>query len=229
LIKALVFDFDGLILETEGAIHRSWTEVYQAHGQELPFDRWIQTVGSSNASFDPRAHLEERLGRPLTPDVLDRRIRRRSEIIEAQPVLPGVVELSESARAAGLAVGVASSSTREWVEGHLRRLGIADRFDCIRGRNDVTQVKPAPDLYIAALGCLGVRATEAIALEDSPNGIAAAKAAGMWCVAVPNVITAGLDLTGADLRLESLRGVGLAELARTMGLKISGDMKAKAE
>ena len=83
------------------------------------------------------------------------------------------------------------------------------------------QVKPAPDLYIAALECLGARASEAIAIEDSPNGIAAAKAAGMWCVAVPNVITEDLDLTGADLRLKSLEGVGLPELARAMGLKIS--------
>ena len=155
-MKALVFDFDGLILDTEEPIYRSWLEVYQAHGEELPFDRWIQIVGSSNAAFDPRGHLEERLGRPLAQEVVDRRIQRRTELVLAQPLLPGVLELVDSARSMGLKLGVASSSTREWVTGHLGRLDILDRFDCLRCRDDVTRVKPAPDLYVSILECLGV-------------------------------------------------------------------------
>src|SRR5690348_14056717 len=97
-LKAIVFDFDGLILDTEEPIYRSWLELYSANGQELPFDRWMQIVGSSNAAFDPRANLEERLGRALTQDELEERVRRRSELVLEQAVLPGVTELAVAAR-----------------------------------------------------------------------------------------------------------------------------------
>ncbi|HEV2968122.1 MAG TPA: HAD family hydrolase [Candidatus Dormibacteraeota bacterium] len=212
LIRALVFDFDGLILDTEEPVYRSWLEVYQAHGEELPFERWIQIVGSTTAGFHPQHHLEERLGRPLPKEVLDRRVGRRTEMILAQEALPGVVRHLEEARAMALKLGVASSSTNDWVRGHLARLGILESFDCIRCRDDVTNAKPEPDLYISVLECLGVRASEAIAIEDSPNGVLAAKRAGLRCVAIPNSITAGLDLGQADLILGSLAELTLAEL-----------------
>src|SRR6202049_4229165 len=119
LIRALVFDFDGLILDTEEPVYRSWLEGYQAHGEELPHERWVQAVGSTNAAFHPQHHREERLGRSLPKEVLDRRIGRRTDMILAQEVLPGVVRLLDEARAMGLKLGVASSSTTEWVRGHL--------------------------------------------------------------------------------------------------------------
>jgi HAD superfamily hydrolase (TIGR01509 family) len=214
VVRAIVFDFDGLILDTEEPIYRSWLEVYEAHGQELPFERWVQIVGSSTIGFHPQHHLEERLGRPLPKEVLDRRIGRRTEMVLANKLLPGVVEHLDAARALGLKVGVASSSTRDWVLGHLVRLGILDRFDCLRCRDEVANVKPEPDLYLAVLECVGVAASEAIAIEDSPNGVLAAKRAGMRCVAVPNSITARLDLGQADVVLGSLAEVTLAELLR---------------
>lgn len=214
MIRAIVFDFDGLILDTEEPIYRSWLEVYEAHGQELPFERWVQIVGSSTIGFHPQHHLEERLGRSLPKEVLDRRIGRRTEMVLANKLLPGVVEHLDAARASGLKVGVASSSTRDWVMGHLVRLGVLDRFDCLRCRDDVANVKPEPDLYLAVLECLGAAASEAIAIEDSPNGVSAAKRAGMRCVAIPNSITARLDLGQADVVLGSLAEVTLAELLR---------------
>ena len=214
MIRAIVFDFDGLILDTEEPIYRSWLEVYEAHGQELPFERWVQIVGSSTIGFHPQHHLEERLGRSLSKEVLDRRIGRRTKMVLANKLLPGVVEHLDAARASGLKVGVASSSTRDWVMGHLARLGILDRFDCLRCRDDVANVKPEPDLYLAVLECVGVAASEAIAIEDSPNGVLAAKRAGMRCVAIPNSITARLDLGQADVVLGSLAEVTLAELLR---------------
>ena len=214
MIRAVVFDFDGLILDTEEPVYRSWLEVYQAHGQDLPFERWVQIVGSTTIGFHPQHHLEERLGRPLPKEVLDRRIGRRTEMILAKQLLPGVVQHIEAAKASGMKVGVASSSTREWVRGHLARLDILDRFDCMRCRDDVANVKPEPDLYLAVLECLGVPASEAIAIEDSPNGVLAAKRAGMRCVAVPNSITARLDLGQADVLLGSLAEVTLAELLK---------------
>jgi HAD superfamily hydrolase (TIGR01509 family) len=212
MIRAIVFDFDGLILDTEEPVYRSWVEVYQAHGEELPFERWVQVVGSTTAGFHPQHHLEERLGRSLSKDVLDRRIGRRTEMILAQEALPGVVRHIQEARAMGLKLGVASSSTREWVRGHLARLGILASFDCMRCRDDVVNAKPEPDLYLAVLECLGVTASEAIAIEDSPNGVLAAKRAGLRCVAIPNSITAQLDLGQADLLLGSLDEVTLPQL-----------------
>jgi HAD superfamily hydrolase (TIGR01509 family) len=217
LIRALIFDFDGLILETEEPIYRSWKEVYEARGVALPFELWVKTVGSSNQAFQPQRYLEEQLGAPLPQDVLDRRVARRVELVLAEPLLPGVAELAQAARAAGMKVGVASSSSRDWVKGHLERLGIAELFDCLRARDDVEHVKPDPDLYLASLDCLGVVAAEAVAIEDSPNGVTAAKRAGLRCVAVPNRITAGLDLSEADLRLTSLAEMTLPELLERLG------------
>jgi HAD superfamily hydrolase (TIGR01509 family) len=217
LIRAVVFDFDGLILDTEEPVYRSWLEVYEAHGQELPFERWVQIVGSSTTGFHPQHHLEERLGRPLPKEVLDRRIGRRTELVLAKKLLPGVVERIDEAHALGLKVGVASSSSTEWVRGHLARLGILERFDCMRCRDDVASVKPEPDLYLSVLDCLGVPASGAIAIEDSPNGVVAAKRAGMRCVAIPNSITARLDLSAADVLLASLADVTLPELLSTLG------------
>ena len=218
MIRAIVFDFDGLILDTEEPIYRSWLEVYEAHGEALPFERWVQIVGSTTAAFHPQRHLEERLGRPLSQEVIERRIERRTELILAQQPLPGIVQLIDSATNLGLQLGVASSSTRDWVTGHLTRLGMVGRFECLRCRDDVTNAKPAPDLYIAALDCLGVSASEAIAIEDSPNGVIAAKRAGMRCVAIPNTITAGLDLSHADLVLRSLSEVTLPSLLQRVSL-----------
>jgi len=212
VIRALIFDFDGLILDTEGPIYRSWMEVYQAHGEALPFELWVKTVGSSNQAFHPQHHLEERLGHPLSQEVIDRRVERRVELVLAQPLLPGVKAIVDQARAAGMKVGVASSSSRDWVTGHLERLGLLDGFDCMRCRDDVEHVKPEPDLYLAVLECLGLQAADAVAIEDSPNGIAAAKRAGLLCVAVPNPITASLDLGAADLRLGSLAEVTVPDL-----------------
>ena len=219
MIRALVFDFDGLILETEEPVYRSWLEVYEAHGEELPFERWVEIVGSTTASFHPQHHLEERLGHPLAQEVLDRRVLRRTELVLAKRLLPGVVELADEARRLGLHLGVASSSSTDWVKGHLERLGILDRFDCVRCRDDVANAKPAPDLYLAVLDCLGVAPADAVAIEDSPNGITAARRAGMRCVAIPNSITARLDLSGADIVLGSLADLTPAELlARLDGL-----------
>lgn len=220
LIRAIVFDFDGLILDTEAPIYLSWLEVYRAHGEDLPFDRWVQTVGSTDTAFHPQHHLEERLGRPLTQEVLDRRKDRRTELILANAVLPGVVHRLDEARALGLKLAVASSSSHEWVRGHLARLGILDRFDCLRCRDDVAHAKPEPELFLAAAACMGVSPDEAVAIEDSPNGVTAAKRAGMKCVAIPNSITANLDLSQADLILGSLSELTVTQLLERLGDRV---------
>jgi HAD superfamily hydrolase (TIGR01509 family) len=212
-IKALVFDFDGLILETEGPAFQAWDEIFREHGVELTRERWRDYIGREGGWFDVYAHLEELIGRPSDRDALKtRRAARRDELLAAEELRHGVAELFAEARARGLKVGVASSSTREWVCGHLERLAFLNDWDAIVCRADVPHAKPAPDLYLRAIELLGVAPREAVALEDSPNGIASAKAAGLWCVAVPNPLTRELDLSGADVRLETLAETPLDDL-----------------
>jgi HAD superfamily hydrolase (TIGR01509 family) len=211
-IRALVFDFDGLILETELPDYQSWREVYQEHGQDLSMKVWSDVIGRGAEYFDPYQELVAKLGHDLDRvAVLNRRKARHREMIAALEVLPGVREAIAEAKRLGLRLGVASSSSRAWVTGHLARLGLTD-FECVCARDDVVNAKPHPDLYLAACACLDVAPAEAVALEDSANGIAAAKAAGLRCIAIPNPMTAGLDLSAADLRLESLSELSLEDL-----------------
>jgi HAD superfamily hydrolase (TIGR01509 family) len=213
MIKALVFDFDGLILETETPIFQSWQEIYREFGCELTLDEWLVNIGTMEEQFDPVASLEQRSGRPLDREqVLSRRQRRELELIRSQPVLPGVQEYLESARQLGLKVALASSSTCDWVVGHLQRLELIDYFDAIAAGDDVPRTKPDPALYRTAVEWLGVAPHEAVAFEDSLNGLLAAHRAGLHCVVVPNALTHQLDLGEADLRLGSLAELPLRNL-----------------
>jgi HAD superfamily hydrolase (TIGR01509 family) len=213
MIRALVFDFDGLILDTEGPDYRAWQEAFQSYGGDLPLSVWSQCIGRSADWFDPLEYLESHLGRPMDrAELLRRQKERHRELVEAESILPGVDDYLREAGRLGLRIGLASSSSREWVLGHLGRLGLDGKCDCIRCWDDVERAKPAPDLYLAVLENLHVAPREAIALEDSPNGVAAAKAAGLWCVAVPNELTVELDLSLADLQLSSLAEMPLRQL-----------------
>ncbi len=214
-IRALILDFDGLILDTEGPAFRSWEEIYQEYGVTLPLSQWAMAIGASLDAFDPFAYLESELGRALDYEALRARQRRReAELIEAESVLPGVQELILEAKRLSLKVGLASSSDCQWVYRHLKRLGMSNEFDSIKCADDVERVKPHPDLYLAVLDELGLRPEEAIALEDSPNGIASAQAAGIFCVVVPNPLTSRLAIEHADLRLRSLAELRLSKLIR---------------
>jgi HAD superfamily hydrolase (TIGR01509 family) len=211
-LRALVFDFDGLILETETPAYQAWAEIFREHGVELAPERWSDVIGR-DFRFDVHGHLEELTGRAHDRDATKaRRNARRDELVNAQKLLGGVVEIFREAKAEGLKVGVASSSTREWVCGHLERLSFMEGWDAIVCRADVAHAKPAPDLYLKAVATMGVAARDAVALEDSPNGIASAKAAGLRVVAVPNPLTETLDLRAADVLVPSLADMTLARL-----------------
>jgi HAD superfamily hydrolase (TIGR01509 family) len=217
MIKALIFDFDGLILETETPIFQSWQEIYQVYGCELMLEEWLANVGTAEEQFDPFTSLEQRSGQPIDrQQTLIRRQRRELELIEHQRVLPGVREYLESARRLGLRVGLASSSSCDWVVGHLERLGLIGYFDAIAASDDVALTKPDPALYRTAVEWLGVAPREAVAFEDSRNGLIAAKRAGLYCVVIPNVLTHRLDLDDADIRLGSLEEMPLAELLASL-------------
>jgi HAD superfamily hydrolase (TIGR01509 family) len=211
-VKLVVFDFDGLILDTEAPVYDAWQEIYDEHGHTLSFDKWATCIGTAD-TFDPCGDLAALVGRALDAEALRRRHRARTDdLIAARMVLPGVHEYIGEARQLGITLGVASSSSRRWVDGHLRRLGLRDAFEVVRCSDDVTQVKPDPALYLSVLAATGISPRDAVALEDSPNGVLAAKRAGLACVAVPNPLTARLDLGGADLRLTSLAELPLSAL-----------------
>jgi HAD superfamily hydrolase (TIGR01509 family) len=215
--RALIFDFDGLILDTELPEFQTWQEIYQDHGCDLPFGVWAQCIGTAEG-FNPYTYLEAQLGRPVDREGLTSRRRERcAELLQAQTVLPGVLDYLAAAKRLGLSLGVASSSTRRWVSGHLTRLGLEAHFGCMACSDDVQHTKPDPALYQLALQTLGVQAEHAIALEDSPNGILAAKRAGIFCVAVPNVLTRQLILDQADLCLTSLADLPLEQLLKQKG------------
>ena len=216
MIEALIFDFDGLILDTELPEFRSWQAVYEAHGCALSRDAWCTGIGGVGL-FDPYAHLERLTGRSIDREAVRAARRPRyHELLETERVLPGVERYLADAARLGLQVAVASSSSHAWVAGHLGRLGLFERFTSVHCHDEGTPAKPDPALYHAALRSLGVGPEQAVAFEDSAHGATAAKRAGIFCVAVPNELTRGLDLSHADLRLESLEQVRLEDLLRTV-------------
>jgi HAD superfamily hydrolase (TIGR01509 family) len=215
MIQALIFDFDGLILDTEVPDFESWQEIYDSFDCSLPFADWAACIGTHSGAFDVCGYLERQLGREIDrEEVRARRRQRYREMIATQAVLPGVEEYLSDAAGLGLKLGVASSSDRAWVTGHLTRLGLIERFHCVRCAEDVRNLKPDPELYRAALDALGLEPRQAIALEDSPNGVRAAKAAGLFCIAVPNALTRQLALDHADMQIGSLAELPLGELIR---------------
>jgi HAD superfamily hydrolase (TIGR01509 family) len=215
-IRAFLFDFDGLILDTEYASRAGWQMLYRERGHELPAEMWATLVGTTHAPWDPMRHLEELVGEPLERDALNERRRTHElSLIEAEQLRPGIVEYFAATRRHGLKRAVVSSSNDEWVGMHLKRLGEAGGWDAICTANrDPARAKPSPTLYLEALELLEVGADEAVAFEDSPNGVRAAKAAGIFCVAVPNEVTRelGLDEAGPDLLLDSLADLPPDEL-----------------
>jgi HAD superfamily hydrolase (TIGR01509 family) len=213
MIQALIFDFDGLILETEQPVFQSWQELYHSLGCEIPFEVWGSTIGTAEDIYDPFDELERQLERQVDRSNLGPQRRRRElELIDEQPIMPGVENYLLRGRALGLKIGLASSSSCAWVTGHLKRLDLIEHFDSILGSDDVKRTKPAPDLYLLSLEKLGVSPDQAVVFEDSPNGVAAAKTAGIFAVAVPNIITRQLSLEQADLCLDSLEDMPLDTL-----------------
>jgi HAD superfamily hydrolase (TIGR01509 family) len=214
MIRALIFDFDGLILDTETALIDAYGDVHGAHG--IPFDRplFTRSVGHADYAFDPWRGFGPAADRVRLE--AERRAFNRTRN-HSQPILPGVVPLMDEAGLAGIAIGLASNSTHEHVEGHLERLGLRARFAFIACREDVPAPKPEPDLYRLVLRHFGIGGHEAVAFEDSHTGTLAAKRAGLWVVAVPNVSTGHHDFGNADLRAASLADCRLAALVARFG------------
>jgi HAD superfamily hydrolase (TIGR01509 family) len=230
VINALIFDFDGLIFDTESPDVEAWQAIYAEHGQEFPLRTWIEkVVGASAANFDAAAHLAGLTGRRLDLETLHARERAyRLERQAVAPARPGVEDCLIAARRLGLSLAIASSSPHRWVDGYLKQLDLTKYFDRVIAREDAANGKPAPDLFLAALAALGVPAGEALAFEDSPNGVLAAVRAELRVVLVPNPVTAQVKIEGATLQLASLAELPLPDLLKNLGetLDIRPEMPA---
>jgi HAD superfamily hydrolase (TIGR01509 family) len=204
-IRALLFDFDGLILDTETASRAGWEWLYREHGHELPQDKWATIVGTTGV-WSPMDHLEELVGEPLERDALnERRYAHEISLIEAEELRPGIADYIEAATRLGLKRAIVSSASRRWIDMHLARLERAVGWDAIlTADRDNARAKPNPTMYLEALDVLDVDANEAVVFEDSPNGVRAARAAGIFVVAIPNNVTRDFGLDDADLVVDSL-------------------------
>lgn len=214
-IKALIFDFDGLIIDSESPVFEVWRDTFAKHGRELRIEFWSQLVGRPHTYLDFYSYFREHINPDA--DIEKMRVQQRNRVTaltERQPVLPGVKEYLQGASELGMKIGLASSSSRHHVHGHLARLGLLDYFHATKCFEDTSTHKPNPSPYLAVLDELGVGPGEAIAFEDSPNGVTSAKAAGIFCVAVPNPITERLPLDHADHRLASMAAEPLGVLLR---------------
>jgi HAD superfamily hydrolase (TIGR01509 family) len=209
----LVLDFDGTVLDTEEPVYRSWWELWDDHGHELARSEWQAIIGTGGV-FDPFAALEGRLGRRLDPALLQARRLRRDELQAAHEVRDGIVGWLDDAARMGIPVGIASSSPVDWVDDHLRRLGLRHRFEVLVCAGDDIPHKPDPTSYRLACERLGADPAHSVAVEDSPHGVRAAVSAGLFTVAVPHGLTVDLDLSAAHVVAISLGHLTLTEALR---------------
>jgi HAD superfamily hydrolase (TIGR01509 family) len=212
-LQSLIFDFDGLIVDTEKPGFDSWNELYADFGRRLTLDDWRGATGYVGG-FDPAIHLEGLLERKLDwHNLVPRREARNWELTVKQGVLPGIRELMVAAVNAGIPVGVASNSGFGWVNDGLERLGLRGLVGAIVTRDMVLNPKPAPDVYLKTAETLQVSPGSSVALEDSEPGCRAAKAAGMRAVVIPNQFSERQDLSVADLVVPSAKALSLERLS----------------
>jgi HAD superfamily hydrolase (TIGR01509 family) len=218
-VLALVFDFDGLIMDTETPEYEVWKEIFAEHGVAMPDGFWTQVIGrGAEQEIERPPQLLARLCPGVDANEAHESARRRiRERIEHLGARPGIVSLLDEAERDGVRLAVASSSRHEWVDRKLEKLNLMHRFQHVICADDTPRAKPFPDLYLLACERLGVSPSQAVALEDSPNGIAAAKAAGLFVVAVPNSVTIQLDLSEADAQVDDMASMDLEGLRQLKG------------
>lgn len=206
LPQAVILDFDGLMVDTEYAIYSSWARVFANEGHDLPLPLFNECLGSGYSHWNPEEYLEKLTGKKYDWDTINQ--QRQTELekeLEEEGLLPGVKELMNHLQSSGIPMGVASSSSRQWVAGWLKKLDIIKCFATVVCRTDGYPVKPAPDLFLAAARQMDTEPARCLVFEDSKNGTAAAHQAGMRVVAVPNrVTTAAAPFPHAHIQITSL-------------------------
>jgi HAD superfamily hydrolase (TIGR01509 family) len=215
VIRALIFDFDGIIIDTETPLIDALASIHERAGHAFSRTGPLGLVGHVGIKLDPWTAFGPNADRAALEK--EHQLLYR-EMCVRQPVLPGVLDYLKGAKSRGIKLGVASNSSHRHVDGHLTRLGLFDLFDLIRCRDDVKRTKPEPDLYLSVLAHFGRAPTEAIAFEDSAPGTLASRTAGVWTVAVPNPSTLQHNFSAAHLVTPSLATQPLeALLARFAG------------
>lgn len=208
--KAIIFDFDGLIIDTETPWYRAYKEVFARYDVDLSMDVWGKCIGTTFDAFDPFEYLQNRSGQLIDREEIIAETRVIfDDIMRNQELRPGVVQYLQTAEQLGLKVGLASSSNRKWIDTYLERYNLSAFFQTIMTADDVDEVKPNPELYIKAMDGLSAEGSETIAFEDSLNGLHAAKAAGAYCVIVPNRVTSHMKFEQHDARISSMAEVPL--------------------
>ncbi len=206
--RGIIFDFDGVLVDTEWAIYQSWVHLFAREGQEIPIPVYSPCLGAGYTHWNPADYLEELTGKRYD---WEKETPARQAMLEADlermGLMDGALDLLDWCEAQGIGLTVASSSSRRWVQGWLERLGIYHRFAGVFTRTDGYAVKPSPALFEAARLCLGLEKEECLIVEDSENGTVAAQNAGIPCIAIPNRMTAGCDFSRAAYRCDSLRSM----------------------
>ncbi|MED1411258.1 MULTISPECIES: HAD family hydrolase [Bacillus] len=210
-MKAIIFDFDGLIVDTETIWFHSFRDAVREYGGELPLEEFAKCIGTTDEVL--YAYLKEQLKEKFNEHALKEKVTTlHKEKMKIPKARDGVKEYLEEARELGLKVALASSSSKEWVVRFLEELQIREYFEVIKTREDVEKVKPDPALYRIAIEELGIELSEAVVFEDSLNGLKAAIAAGLKCVIVPNDVTRNLQFENHHLRIESMKEKSLKEV-----------------
>jgi|SRR5690625_962019 len=216
MIKGIIFDFDGLIIDTETPQYKAFNDVFLEHEAELPLSIWQEEVGTAS-KFNSFDFLESQINRKVNQEELQKKTRRKiNHELDNAPVREGVVAFLHEAQKLSLKIGLASSSNYTWINKHLKRVGLHHYFDCIKTSDDVEKVKPDPALYIKTAKCLGLTPDQCLVFEDSANGAQAAKAAKMKCVVVPNEITTTMDFCKVEYRLNSMTERSLSFLLKML-------------
>jgi sugar-phosphatase len=223
-IRAAVFDMDGLLIDTEPIWRRTEIEIFGRLGLHLTEEQCMQTMGVRVAQVVELWYSRHPWEGPSTAEVTEQIIAGviAHVLAEGEP-MPGVMDALATVYDAGLPIAIASSSSEELIRAVMRRLGIERYITAICSADDEAEGKPHPAVYLTAARRLGIPAEECLALEDSPNGVLAAKAAGMYCIAVPDRFLAGDPrMDEADLRLDSLEKLTPALLNRLLEQPVAG-------
>lgn len=211
MTNAIIFDFDGLILDTETIEMNMWLEIFAEYGIEFDLEAFRESIGSYNIHpYDPASVLAGALNNGKSKEAIKKEFYKRSmAIAQNSEPLPGVMKIIQEAREKDIKLAIGSSSPLRWVKPFLVRFGIWDYFDTVVTNDDVVNCKPSPEIFLLVLERLGVQPEQAIVLEDSANGVMAARRAGIPVIVVPNSVTQSQTFDGVLKRFKSLEELDL--------------------
>lgn len=204
--KAALFNFNGIILDTEWPIYQTWLDLFRSEGQDLLVETYVQCIGSDFDTWSPEKHLENLTGKTYDWDTINP--ARQIEVhatLENPIALPGIRELFEHLFAKGVPIAIVSSSSHDWVDTWPDKLHLTPMVTTTVCKGDAPRIKPAPDLYLEAVRQLELPADICLVTKDSLNGTKAGIQAGSQTCVVPSRLTDYLDFSIANRVIGSLK------------------------